>query len=170
MRDEIKYSAESNGRSTNAEIVHRLQVFVKPCGNDTCQNQQEGAYTAPTPVAYSDDLEIVRLALDVFGREAAQALWRDFGLPMPPSRPPRQRQVSEAQMRVEAFLEECTIPDPLFRLASSELHVRYKQWIELQGQPSLDQYAFGKLLGKAGCKRRRSNGSFYLGLRLRGEA
>ncbi len=182
MRDEIKLSAEASGRSTNAEIVLRLQQFtlkqggaIEPpkengLGVSPTLEQDNTVVTTDTLVGYSDDLEIVRAALDVFGREAAQALWRDLGLPMPPSRPPLQRQVSEAQMRVEEFLDECTIPDPLFRLASSELHVRYKQWMELQGQPSRDLPAFGRLLVKAGCKRRRSNGSFYLGLRLRGEA
>lgn len=159
MRHEIKSSAEANGRSTNSEIVHRLKEFSKGRGLHPPLDEDNADY--------GDGLEIVRLALHVHGREVAQALWHDFGLPMPAPPPLHQRLASDGEKQAVAFLDECTLPDPRWEITCHELFIRYTEWVRpLSGVP-LDQSTFGRYLRKVGCKRRRSNGSIYVGIRLR---
>lgn len=154
----------------SANTAHSTDgIDEKGVGVSDAPSMPHGVGSTDAIICGRDRLEIVRLALDVYGRDVAQALWREFGLPMPPPPPRRQRQMSEGQKQVMTFIEECIIPDPLWEATSSDLYVHYKRWVAPYGDAPLDQSAFGRYLTKCGCRRRRSNGSIYVGVRLRGD-
>ncbi|MFK0207997.1 hypothetical protein [Agrobacterium sp. NPDC090283] len=132
--------------------------------------QETGAETGgPFPAKFDADsfkIDLVRLALDIHGQKVAQALWHEMGLPMPTPPPPSTLATSEATEMVSVFLKECTIPDPRWRMSATELHRRYERWMVGRDGTQLGLHAFGKAAIRCGAKRRRSNGSIYIGIRL----
>ncbi|GEM_PF-5878305 len=129
---------------------------------------------ATDPISRPEDintcLAMVRLAFDVHGKDVAQALWAQFGLPMP-SKPTRMaKPLSEKGLQVSRFLLECAIPDPQYEIAAADLYEPYRRWAVSNDLAVLELPSFGRYAIAAGCRRRRSNGSIYIGIRLRCEA
>ena len=146
-------------------------------GNTNRPSVSEGASPQETgeqrggsfPTQFGADsfkIDLLRLALDIHGQKVAQALWFEMGLPMPAPPPRRTLATSEAAELVSVFLKECTIPDPRWQMSATELHRRYERWMVGRGGTQLGLHAFGKVAIRCGAKRRRSNGSMYIGMRL----
>ncbi|MDH0907570.1 hypothetical protein N5C66_01655 [Rhizobium pusense] len=146
-------------------------------GNTNRPSVSEGASPQETgdqmggslPTQFGADtfkIDLLRLALDIHGQKVAQALWHEMGLPMPTPPPPRILATSEAAEMVSVFLRECTIPDPRWQMSATELHRRYERWMVGRDGTQLGLHAFGKVAIRCGAKRRRSNGSMYIGIRL----
>ncbi len=186
----LQIAVQQNNRSPNAEIIHRLQASLDrpsvalgalpqergdeispPSFPTTCDvDRVTETFTLSKTPLDSFKIDLVRLALDIHGQKVAQALWHEMGLPMPKPPPSRAPATSEATEIVSVFLIECTTPDPRWQMSATELHRCYERWMVGRDGPQLGLHAFGKVAIKCGAKRRRSNGSMYIGIRLRGES
>jgi hypothetical protein len=82
---------------------------------------------------------------------------------MPPIKPAE----SKVPAIVSKFLRERTTPDPSCELYSRAIYSAFYQWEEAKRHPPLTKIAFGKALTAAGLRKRRMNGTIYIGVRLR---
>jgi prophage antirepressor-like protein len=124
------------------------------------------------------DFDVVREKLSLVkemrlthGRKAAQALWRQLGLPETgraeaPDGTEHERNLSRY---ISDFLEECCQPDPMSRVQASDLYALYCRWAPQANAPHMTLVGFGKGMAKSAYHRQKSNGSHYCGLRIRAE-
>lgn len=82
---------------------------------------------------------------------------------MPPIKPAE----SNVPPVVGKFLQERTIPDPSCEIYFHSIYAAFESWDGSQGHPPLTKISFGKALSAAGLRKRRMNGSIYIGVRLR---
>lgn len=128
------------------------------------------------------DFEIMREKMAVIretrlthGRAAAQAMWRELGLPLPPSEEDRQvAHASEAQRQIYGyihdFLEECCEPAPTSRVRTPELHKLYNDWAVAGGAPFITLTAFGLSMRHSPYRKMKAGTTWWLGLRIRDDA
>ncbi|HBF32663.1 MAG TPA: phage antirepressor [Rhizobium sp.] len=128
---------------------------------------------APEPVIDWDvareQLAMVRETRLAHGKGAAQALWRELGLPMPwlVEADKERVQATGIMRHIHDFIEECMVKDPVAEVKSSAVYERYQKWSAVNNAPYIMKSSFGKFMVRAGLEQRRSNGTLYLGMRLK---
>ncbi|ACM36669.1 MULTISPECIES: BRO family protein [Rhizobium/Agrobacterium group] len=129
---------------------------------------------APEPVIdweiAREQLSLVREARLAHGKEAAAALWRELGLPMPKDETSdKERRQAQGLMKyVYDFIDECMVFDQKAEVTGKEVYQRYQQWSATNNAPYIMNSSFGRFLIRAGIvKRHVSTGSRYIGVRLK---
>ncbi len=59
------------------------------------------------------------------------------------------------------FIDECCVVDPVSEVGATQLHKRYKEWCEANGQRYANQTVFGGELESKGYVRNRRGGRVY---------
>lgn len=138
--------------------------------------RRTGAYTPePDFEILREKLAMVREARLTHGKAAAQAMWREMGLPLPPDEQ-RGGNGRETDMQrdlyghIADFLEQCCEPSPPSMVKTSELHKVYNQWASRCGAPYATLTAFGLSMRLSSYRRHKSGTVYYAGLRIRDDA
>ncbi|WP_377299689.1 BRO family protein [Rhizobium sp. SGZ-381] len=118
-----------------------------------------------------EKLALVKETRLTHGRRAAQALWRELGLPLEERAESAGSTDHERSLSryISDFLDECCQPDPMSRVQSSDLYALYCRWAPQANAPHMTLSGFGKGMVKSAYARMKSNGSYYCGLRVRAD-
>ncbi len=135
--------------------------------------RRTGAY-APEPdwELMRDKMAMIRETRLTHGRAAAQAMWRELGMHLPPDET-SGTQGRETDMQRELygyiadFLEQCCEEAAEARVRTSELHKVYNRWAAAAGAPYATLTAFGLSMRFSPYRRVKTSTTFYSGLRIR---
>lgn len=135
--------------------------------------RRTGAY-APEPdwELMRDKMAMIRETRLTHGRAAAQAMWRELGMPLPPDEaqgaPGRETDMQrELYGYIADFLEQCCEDAAEARVRTSELHKIYNRWAAAAGAPYATLTAFGLAMRFSPYRRIKTSTTFYSGLRIR---
>lgn len=135
--------------------------------------RRTGAY-APEPdwELMRDKMAMIRETRLTHGRAAAQAMWRELGMPLPPDETsgPQGRETDmqrELYGYIADFLEQCCEEAAEARVRTSELHKVYNRWAAAAGAPYATLTAFGLAMRFSPYRRVKTSTTFYSGLRIR---
>ena len=116
-------------------------------------------------IPMSEKVAIVSEARKLFGVRTARRLWFTLGLPHPDDHAPSSSP-SSRQEDVREFVAECLETDPEAKISAGDAYRVLCSWLLERGRPSMSRVAFGKGMASILVPRRRSNGTFYPGLRI----
>lgn len=124
---------------------------------------------APSPDATAADMlprvSLVRECRLLHGKAAAQALWRDLGLPAPSSGGAAPAPVTEAdRYDISRFLADLTVQDDAATVRASALYEAYAAWA---GPGAVSWTMFGRVLTAMGFPKEKRGVVIYAGLRLK---
>ena len=119
-----------------------------------------------------DKMAMIRETRLTHGRAAAQAMWRELGMPLPPDETsgPQGRETDmqrELYGYIADFLEQCCEEAAEARVRTSELHKVYNRWAAAAGAPYATLTAFGLSMRFSPYRRVKTSTTFYSGLRIR---
>lgn len=143
---------------TPGTVQHRFRKWVTgevlPSLRRTGRYEVEGEdIPEPPDTELSVKLALVRETRLTFGREAAQAIWHQIGLPYM-----AQARVEPDDHPVDEFIESCTFPAPGNLVSSADFRAAYKEWAERNGKPALNMCLIGRRVRSAGVRKVRPGG------------
>jgi P4 family phage/plasmid primase-like protien len=96
--------------------------------------------------------------------------WQARGLDAPKEVTAATADYRKQQDLIGAFLDECTARGPNYRVKSGDLYQRYCNWAKDGNERVVSLTVFGLAIQERGFERKASNGVWYLGLGLCGNA
>ena len=94
--------------------------------------------------------------------------WRASGLQEPPTVTDATAEYRVDSDAVATWLAECAIWDASHEIRAREAYQDYVSWCQASGEHPMTQRSFGQRLKEKGVKTRKSNGVWYVGIRLAG--
>lgn len=119
--------------------------------------------------ALTEKLNLVKQARLTYGRKAAQGMWERLGLPPVDGGTEKPLAANYEGMfaYLHDFLDECTEQGGGFMVLAGELFKLYTAWAKANNAPFFTAVGFGKAIAQSGIRKRRSNQTYYLGVRIR---
>ncbi|MCP1200069.1 BRO family protein [Notoacmeibacter sp. MSK16QG-6] len=119
-----------------------------------------------------DRLALVKQCRLTHGRKAAQAMWRDLGLPLTEGMDDGPVATTEHPMlpRVLDFIDECCEREPSGQVTGGELYKAYCRWASAKREPLMTGSLFGRVMRFTPFPKGKSGTTIYRGLRIRADA
>lgn len=165
----------SRQATTPGSAAHRFRKWVT--GELLPQIRKTGRYAAPDPTAgwdwqaMNEKFKAVRETRLTLGRKAAEAMWRELGLPPLIEAAPEPEDGSVTGRGIDfvrQFLAERVEQTPGGRVQASELKRAFDRWATDNGAPVMTLTGLGYCFRKLGMRKSaHERYVYYLGIRIK---
>ncbi|BCH20196.1 BRO-N domain-containing protein [Mesorhizobium sp. L-2-11] len=135
--------------------------------------RKTGEYQAKEEVDWddvADKLHLVKETRLTHGRKAAQQMWQRLGLPDVADGQPAIAASDDGLLSyINDFIEECLEREAGAGAQANEVYRLYLAWATVNRAPHFTLTMFGRMVTKAGVRKRQGRHIYYDGLRIRHE-